>query len=169
MAENQEPANQVGDEEVTYLSIGIIAVIVISSVVIYGIGFAQSKQAASYQNKIAGVEEEIATISEVEAQALALGVQEEELDSLYNRQTKWSGLVTSFGKRCLKGVKFTMISVDGGEGQVTIDGTASSYLGLNKQVVALQDSELLDSVDLTSATTDDEGRVSFHLIAQLAQ
>ena len=169
MAENQEPTNQVGDEEVIYLSIGVILVIVISTIVIYGIGFAQSKQAASYQNKIAGVKEEIAGLSETEEKALALGIQEEELDSLYNRQTKWSSLVSGFGKRCVKGVKFTQVSVDGSEKQVTIEGTAGSYLSLNKQVVALQGSEFFGNVDLTTATTDDKGRVSFHLTAQLAK
>jgi len=160
-----ESSNQSRDDQVIFVSIGVVLVIVISTLVIYGIGFAQSQRAASYQNKIEGVEQELVGLSGVEEQALALGVQEGKLDFLYGTQTKWSGMISDLGKKCLKGVRFSQVSVDRKEAQATIDGTANSFLALNQQVVALQSSDFFDKIDLASATVDGKGGVQFSLTA----
>ncbi len=164
-----ESPNQAQDDQVIFVSIGVVLVVVISSLVIYGIGFAQSQRAASYQNKVEAVDQELVGLSEVEEQALALGIQEGKLDFLYGSQTKWLGLVKALSGKCLKGSRFSQVSVDKSENEVIIDGVANSYLGLNRQVVALQQSEFFENIDLTSATADGKGKVQFSLVAQIGQ
>ena len=169
MAQEKESTNEISDDQVTYLSIGIVLVIAVGSLVIYGIGLAQGQRADSYENKIAGVEEEITQLAEIERVATALGVQEEKLDSLYSSQTKWSGLVADLGRKCVEGVKFSQVAVDREQNQVIFDGSAGSFIRLNQQVVALQESDYFEKVDLTSAMVGDQRKIQFHLTAQLAE
>lgn len=169
MAQVQESNKEVSEDQVVYLSIGIVLVVVISTVVIYGIGLAQNQQASSYQNKIAGVEEEIAQLAEVEEKATALGIQEGKLNFLYASQAKWSDLVADLGSKCVKGVRFSQVAVDQTQNQATFEGFANSFIQLNQQVVALQQSNFFQAIDLSNATIDDQGKVQFYLIAKLAE
>lgn len=162
-AQQETDSGQMNEEQVIYVSIGIVIVILISSVVIWGIGLFQQQQAASYQNKIAGVETEVAELEVIEEKALALGVQEERLDSLYSTQTEWSDLVKDLGTKAVKGVKFIQVTVDKVEQQVTIDGKSNTYLNLNRQVVALQESKFFDQLNIASAQVDDQGDIQFQI------
>jgi len=168
MVQQKTDSGQMDEEQVIYVSIGVVVVILISSVVIWGIGLVQQQQAASYQNKIAGVETEVAELEAVEGKALALGVQEERLDSLYSSQTQWSDLIKDLGVKAVKGVKFIQVTVDKVEQQVTIDGRSNTYLNLNRQVVALQESSFFDQLNIASAQVDDQGDIQFQVIGVLA-
>lgn len=163
---NDGTINERPDEQVTYVSIGLVSVIIIAAVVIYGIGFTQQKQADGYENKIAGVDKQVTKLQEVKEHALALGIQEEEIGSLYKRQDSWSKAIIALSDNSLKKITFTSVSIDG-SGQVNITGTANNYMDVNKQVVALNSSGAFEEAFLTNVNYQ-EGVLNFTVIANLA-
>jgi Tfp pilus assembly protein PilN len=167
MNQDQGTSEQVTDEQVIYVSIGIVLVILISSLVIYGIGYGQSRQAANYENKIAAVEEELADYQDVEEEALALGVAQKEIDSLYAGQKTYDGLVSDLSDQALKNISLSNVSIDSSAGTIQIQGLAKSYLGVNKQVVSYSQSEWMDNIQILSATDDSGGNVQFSLSADI--
>jgi Tfp pilus assembly protein PilN len=154
----------VDDQQVTYFSIGLMIVVVVSLIVVYGIAYAQQSQADSYQNKIESLEQELVEYEDVESKALALGIQEDELESLYSSQETYAKLVNELSKQAVKGTKLNSVSMDGDGLQ--IQGTATSYLNVNKQVVAYEAIENIDTVMLGSAIDGQDG-VQFNLTATL--
>lgn len=155
------------DEQVIYFSIGIVLVVIISSIVIYSIGYAQERQAANYENKIEAVEQDLADFEEVEKQALALGVAQEEIESLYAGQKTYAGLIADLSNYALKNVTLANVSMDSSAMTLQIQGLAKSYLGVNKQVVAYGQSDWIDNVQVVSATDDSGGNVQFSLMADI--
>ncbi len=167
MANEEQVNEQIDDQQVIYFSIGVVLIVIISSIVIYGIGYAQSRQAASYENKIEAVDQELANLEEVEETALALGVAQEEISSLYSRQTTYSNLVADLADLALKDVSLINVNLDSSDSSIQIQGLAKSYRDANKQVIAYGQSESLKDVQIVSATDDSEGKVQFTISASI--
>lgn len=166
MSPNQNQ-NSSESQQLTYFSIGVVLVVIISSVIIYGIGYTQSRQASSYENKIEAVEQELKQFEEVEKQALALGVAEDNISDLYQRQNTYAGLISDLADLALKDVKLATVNLDSSDSSLQIQGQAKNYLDVNKQVVAYQRSESIDDIQILSATEDEKGRIQFSLLANI--
>jgi hypothetical protein len=147
MSPNQNE-NSSESQQLTYFSIGIVLVIIISSIVVYGIGYGQSRQANSYENKIEAVDKELKQLEGVEEQALALGMAEDNISDLYARQDTYSRLISDLADLALKDVKLTSVNLDSSDSRMQIQGQANNYLAANKQVIAYQKSELINSVQI---------------------
>jgi Tfp pilus assembly protein PilN len=166
MSPNQNQ-NSSESQQLTYFSIGVVLVVIISSVIIYGIGYTQSRQASSYENKIEAVEQELKQFEEVEKQALALGVAEDNISDLYQRQNTYASLISDLADLALKDVKLATVNLDSSDSSLQIQGQAKNYLDVNKQVVAYQRSESIDDIQILSATEDEKGRIQFSLLANI--
>jgi len=165
---NEDNLNeQIDDQQVIYFSIGVVLIIIIASIVIYGIGYGQSSQASSYKNKIEAVDQQLSSLESIEETALALGVAQEEINTLYSRQITYSNLISDLSDLGLKNVSLTNVSLDGTDSSLQIQGVARSYRDVNKQVVAYHKSESLDDIQIVSAADDSEGKVQFLISASV--
>jgi len=129
--------------------------------------FIQRSEQKLTEIKTAILQKQVPEIKTLEQEVISKQKKIHAFADLLDSHKKISGFFTFLKQNCSNEVIFSKVELDSEMFKAAISGSASSFITLGEQIIIFQEQELIESIDLSSVSLGQEGRIGFTLQAVL--